>query len=171
MKNTEHDVIKALVEALMGCPLNFNYHATGHYVQETRRINLDFGATDVGPLIGQSGSMKLAIQSILACPFGGDACQIVMTTTRGDRREGNAAPCMLEPRLERLLKTIQEHYPQGRFLFKLERSPSAMVVLIESGGVFLDDIRGALAKAIRSIGRRHGMVAVVSIEKPAPAWA
>jgi hypothetical protein len=40
-----------------------------------------------------------------------------------------------------------------------------VVVLIESSAPFVDDIRGAISKALRSIGRRHGVVAVVSIEK------
>lgn len=169
MKNTELEVINAIAEALMGYPLEMQYHATGQYVDGSRKIALDFGPFDVGPLIGQAGSMKLAIQSILACPFGGDSCQLVMKTTRTQRREGSANPTLLEPRLRRFLGAVQDHYPRGRFAFQIERSPSAVVVLIESGGVFLDDIRGAVAKAIRAIGRRHGMVAVVSIESTVPA--
>lgn len=169
MKNTEQDAINAITEALMGQPMNLQYRATGQYSNLSRRIELDYGAADVGPLIGSCGSMKLAIQTLLACPFGGDACQLVIKTTRADRRDANASPNLAEKRIEGVLAALQAHYPPGRLKFRLERSPSAVVVLIESTGLFIDDMRGALAKTIRAIGRRHGMVAVVSIETPAIA--
>jgi predicted RNA-binding protein YlqC (UPF0109 family) len=169
MKNTELEIINTIAEALMGYPINLQYHATGQYVDATRRITIDVGSTDVGPLIGHAGSMKLAIQSIIACPFGGDNCQLVIKTTRENRIERYTAPETLEPRLERFLRAIQDHYPAGALTFRLERSPSAVIVFIESRGLFLDNIRGAVAKTIRAIGRRHSTVAVVSIESTATA--
>ncbi len=165
MKNTELNAILAITEALMGYRLDPQYHATGHYAHSTRRVELDFGPVEVGPIIGQAGSMKLAIQTLLACPFGGDACQIIVRSTRESRREEQAPPAMAEPRIRKVLDALKDHYPPGRFHFKLEHSTSALVILIESSAPFVDDIRGAISKTLRSIGRRHGVVAVVSIEK------
>jgi len=171
MKNTEQNAIAALTEALMGYPLTPGYQATGRYVDCTRRIELDFGAAEVGPLIGAAGSMKLAIQSLLACPFGGDACQLIIRSTRSHRREGNAPASEAEPRIRGVLDALREHYPAGALEYKIERSPSAVVVFIESSGPFVDGIRGALSKTLRSIGRRHGIVAVVSVERIETATA
>jgi predicted RNA-binding protein YlqC (UPF0109 family) len=164
MKNTEKNLILAISAALMGQNLLPGYRAAGTYADRDRWIELDYGHHDVGPVIGSKGSMKLAIQTLIACPFGGDAAQIHIRTTQTIQQSAPEQPGELVPRLTAVLQSLREHYPAGYFDFRIERSQSALVVLIDSGGNFVDSIRGALSKVIRSIGRRHGLIAVVSIE-------
>lgn len=165
--NTELALSQAAIDALMGQAVNFQYRAAGHYSHQTRRVELDFGPLDVGPVIGHGGSMKLAIQTVLACPFGGDACQLVIKTTREQSipDKSTADESRLDERVNGFLKAMQDHYPPGQFRFSTERSASAIVVLVEATSIYVDQLRGPMSKILRSIGRRHGTVAVVSIEK------
>lgn len=165
--NTELAVIQAATDALMGQKTSMTYRATGHYQDFSRAIELDFDRMAVGPIIGSGGTMKLAIQSILACPFGGDACQIYIRSKRekeiekdstGTRKDG-------EERILAFLEAIKSHYHTAQFEFKTERSATTMVVLVKTMAIFVDQLRGPVSRALRAMGRRHGFVAVVSIEQ------
>lgn len=163
--NTELALIQAATDGLMGQPTKLQYLAYGHYAHQSRRIELDFGQMDVGPVIGHGGSMKLAIQTAVACPFGGDACQIVIKTTRVKSLPNDLVETGLDRRVHAFMDALQAHYPAGQFRFRTERSQSAIVVLVEATSFYVDQLRGPVSKILRSIGRRHGTVAVVSIEK------
>jgi predicted RNA-binding protein YlqC (UPF0109 family) len=166
MKNTEQDLLIATIECLMAEPINPTFvSATGAYEPATRRITLDFGKIDIGPIIGAGGSTKLAIQTLLACPFGGDSCHIQLMSTRETRKSiaGNTAD--LNGRIDRMMQALENHIKYGNnFRYRIERSDSAIIVLVETNGLFVEQLRGALAKLIRAAGRKHGSIAVLSIE-------
>lgn len=169
MKNTELDLFNAITEALMGERIPSTVlSVTGTYARGDRRLQIDFGDLDIGPIIGAAGATKLAIQTLLACPFGGDNCHLVLHSTRQRRTSIQGQGPLLQHRLERIMKALREHLDgSGSFTHRIEASPSATVVLVETSPIMVEALRGALSKLIRAIGRKHGTVAVLSIETPA----
>ena len=165
MKNTEQTLLLAMISALMGRPVNPSYRATGVYSNRSRRIELDFRVDDIGPVIGRNGAMKLAIQTILAAPMGGDAVQIIMHSTRENKSvvapPGPPRAEVFEP----LMAALKDHYPVGHFDYKVELSPSAVVVICTGNPLLIDEVRGALSRVVRAVGKHNGFIAAISAEK------
>lgn len=161
--NTEQQLINALAWALLGEPTDIDYRASGTYVDGTRRIHLDLGTIDAGPMIGNQGVMKLACQTLVACPFGGDSCQIHIDSTRRNRFERRIKAPDPKP-FENLMEALKRHLTRGALDYKVEVTTNALVVLVTAGAPFTEELRGALSRVIRAAGRARGFVAMASVE-------
>lgn len=166
---TESEMIRTAAEALLGYRPEMTITATGIYATATRRITIDFRDDDVGPMIGGRGATKLALQTMIAAPFGGDACQIQIHTTRLVNRIQD--DCSIDEGIRRMaafLEATKAHLGPAGFQARIERSASVVVVLAAAKDPMLEQLRGAMAKIVRSIGKRHGFIATTAIEKDLP---
>lgn len=163
--DTETALIQAIADGIMTEPCELKIQAAGHYGHGTRHISVDFGHLDAGPFIGAAGATKLAVQTILACPFGADACHIVVQSTRHTTPLEFGEPVDGLKAIHRIMEAIKRHYQPHPFRFHVETSDRAIVVLAEAPQLYTDVLRVSLPRIIRTVAKRHKTIGLLSIER------
>lgn len=164
---TENLLIAAIARAILAIPqeAKITTTATGEYGDGSRIIAADVGPYDVGPMIGTNGGMKLAIQTLLAFPHGGDACQLRLSTTR-TIKPPYCVKSEPDPReIASVLAALGAHLAPATFTYRVETSPTAVIAMLATRPDVCDATRSPLTKIIRAIGRCRGYPAMIAIER------
>lgn len=178
INDTEATLLTAIVNPILRArfrPKELIREQSGHYADGTRRVVLDTKNLHAGTAIGAGGRIKLAIQTVVAAPFGADAMQIRFTGPGGDRihyPHEQQEPQSRE--VDDLMEALCRHLdPQGQngFTYRVEGAASAVLVILEIRQPFLRELRGPLNHLLRTVGQAGGFHCLAAIEQPRNALA
>jgi len=132
-------------------------------------VEIDLFPYDFGTVVGERGSMKLAIQSVLSAAGHPEAVKLFFANTgktrppQNRKQPPNAAP------LQEFMTAAINHWRAIGFEAsgEVELSKSAGIVLIECDPKLADAQRAPFLRVCRGIGRAHGFKAMAYIEKMA----
>lgn len=168
MTNSIKHLTRALCRALLAVPdlepkIDVEIKQGGLAIE----IDVDVFPYDFGPICGEGGTMKFAIQSVIAAAGHPGSIRLNFANTGTMRSPHNRnRPPSAEP-LKEVLTAALNHWRKLGFEAdgKVELSDSAGIVLIDCDPRLLQYQRAPFLRICRGIGKSNGFRAMAYIDK------
>lgn len=165
MKTAEH-LVRAIVRAMLSNP---DLEPVIEIEAGVRtRVEIDARPFDPAPLIGSGGTMKFAIQTVLAGPFHPASWDVVFRTSGRLNASPylSGKPASVDP-LKSVIDAAVNHWrAYGRpAVGAVELSTTAAIAIVGLDDSLANAQRGAMSRLIRGIGKANGYRATAIVEK------